>query len=215
MVLGKWFPLIAAGGRRRPPCRPAPGVPGAARGATGAAARSFRARGRPGTRAWRTQVEEPAPATHPQPVPRTKACRPPPKPATEGDRAGSGPVAASRPGRPRASWGRPTGGTPARRPCGRPRPGRPRPRRPRRAAPIIISIIIIIKIIHIICTTIIIIIRLTTTLLNKTLMFDVCHLLIFIVAQPYALVEVSLQGVRLCGIGAGRKYPNINQRIRT
>ena len=50
---------------------------------------------------------------------------------------------------------------------------------------------------------------------KRALIFDVCGLLIFIVAQPYALVEVSLQGVRLCGIGAGRTYPNINQRIRT
>ena len=49
---------------------------------------------------------------------------------------------------------------------------------------------------------------------KTTLIFDVCDLLIFIVAQPYALVEVSWQGVRLCGIGAGRTYPNINQRIR-
>ena len=53
-----------------------------------------------------------------------------------------------------------------------------------------------------------------TTLLKNTLISDVFDLLIFIVAQPFALVEVSLQGVRLCGIGAGHTYPNINQRIR-
>ena len=35
---------------------------------------------------------------------------------------------------------------------------------------------------------------------------DVCDLLMFIVAQPYVLVEVSLQGVRLRGIGAGQHH---------
>ena len=42
---------------------------------------------------------------------------------------------------------------------------------------------------------------------KRCLMFDACDLLIFIAAQPYALVEVSLKGVRLCGIGAGHTHP--------
>ena len=37
-----------------------------------------------------------------------------------------------------------------------------------------------------------------TTLLKKHVSCYVCDLLMFIVAHPYALVEVSLQGVQLC-----------------
>ena len=47
------------------------------------------------------------------------------------------------------------------------------------------------------------------------MLLDVCDLLVLIVDQPYALVEISLQGAQLCDIGAGHTYPKINQRIRT
>ena len=49
---------------------------------------------------------------------------------------------------------------------------------------------------------------------EKKVIVDVCDLLMFIVGQSDALVEVSLQSARLCDIGAGHTYPNINQMIR-